>query len=309
MRGRASFTLRKVRGHRCVTSWGRTLLGVVSLFVLGAWVCAPALAQDPTGTAPLTAFGLGARPLGMAGAFTALADDAGALYYNPAGLAHLDGHQVTSLYASQYGGLFSTFALGYAQRGFGGAFLTYSVGDIPYTDAFGTETGSSFEVGEQLFLGSYARTVGPVDLGATIKYYGQTIEAVSGSGFTLDLGLLWVPEGAPYRAGLTARNLLGQVSYSTGNTDAFDPVVVLGGAYRLGPVVVALDKDLPGPLRLGAEYRVSELVALRAGVRSEEGVTFTAGLGLTFDGYQVQYAYEQPPVLDGTHRVSFGVSF
>lgn len=36
----------------------------------------------------------GARPLGRAGAFVAGADDAGALYYNPAGLADIDGYSV-----------------------------------------------------------------------------------------------------------------------------------------------------------------------------------------------------------------------
>src|SRR5258706_613484 len=33
----------------------------------------------------------GARPLGRAGSFVAGADDGGALYYNPAGLADIDG--------------------------------------------------------------------------------------------------------------------------------------------------------------------------------------------------------------------------
>lgn len=285
----------------------RHLIGTALLLVL-VLASSPARAQDPTGTASLTAFGLGARPLGMAGAFTALSDDANALFYNPAGLARLQNRQLTSLYARQYGGLFDTFALGYAQPGFGGAFLTYSMGDIPYTDETGFPSGSRFGVGEHLFLGSYARRVGPLDLGASLKSYGQTLEAVSGSGFTLDLGILWAPAGTPYQAGLAARNLLGQVIYSAGRPDAFDPVVVLGGAYRIGPVVLALDKDQPGPWRLGAEYRASDLVSLRVGIRSGESLTFTAGLGLSLDGYTVQYAYEQPPVLDPTHRISLGVS-
>jgi hypothetical protein len=41
--------------------------------------------------APYPTFYRGVRPLGMGGAFTALADDENALYYNPAGLTAIDG--------------------------------------------------------------------------------------------------------------------------------------------------------------------------------------------------------------------------
>ena len=37
----------------------------------------------------------GARPLGMGGAFTALSDDANALFYNPAGLANIKENRVS----------------------------------------------------------------------------------------------------------------------------------------------------------------------------------------------------------------------
>ncbi len=43
--------------------------------------------------------GAGARPLGMGGAFTAVADDASAEYWNPAGLAFLDEYQLITMYA------------------------------------------------------------------------------------------------------------------------------------------------------------------------------------------------------------------
>ncbi|HRU38780.1 MAG TPA: hypothetical protein P5511_02795, partial [Candidatus Goldiibacteriota bacterium] len=39
-------------------------------------------------------FGSGARAIGMGEAFTAIADDATAIYYNPAGLAQLDHNEV-----------------------------------------------------------------------------------------------------------------------------------------------------------------------------------------------------------------------
>ena len=39
----------------------------------------------------------GARPLGMGGAFTALSDDANALFYNPAGLANIKETRVSPI--------------------------------------------------------------------------------------------------------------------------------------------------------------------------------------------------------------------
>src|SRR5437773_12167185 len=47
----------------------------------------------------------GARPSGMAGAFTALADDANAPAYNPAGISFLAHNEFTIMYAQLYTGL------------------------------------------------------------------------------------------------------------------------------------------------------------------------------------------------------------
>jgi hypothetical protein len=47
----------------------------------------------------------GARPAGMAGAFTALADDANAPAYNPAGISFLEHNEFTMMYAQLFTGL------------------------------------------------------------------------------------------------------------------------------------------------------------------------------------------------------------
>ncbi len=47
--------------------------------------------------------GVGARALGMGEAFVAVADDASAPYWNPAGLAYLDSRQVLFMHAEQFG--------------------------------------------------------------------------------------------------------------------------------------------------------------------------------------------------------------
>ena len=54
--------------------------------------CASARADKYAGE--FLKLGVGARALGMGGAFVGLADDASAGYWNPAGLAFMSSHQV-----------------------------------------------------------------------------------------------------------------------------------------------------------------------------------------------------------------------
>src|SRR5580704_7749274 len=47
----------------------------------------------------------GARPVGMGGAFTAIADDSNAPLYNPAGIVQVQWNEVSAMYAQLYSGL------------------------------------------------------------------------------------------------------------------------------------------------------------------------------------------------------------
>src|SRR3984893_2886887 len=49
--------------------------------------------------------GWGARPVGMGGAFTAIADDSNAPLYNPAGLVQVQWNEVSAMYARLFSGL------------------------------------------------------------------------------------------------------------------------------------------------------------------------------------------------------------
>ncbi|MDD5089864.1 MAG: UPF0164 family protein [Candidatus Wallbacteria bacterium] len=60
----------------------------------------PVGAEDSSGSAgAYLKMGVGARPLGMGGAFTAIADDATAAFWNPAGLVQLDKKEITTMHA------------------------------------------------------------------------------------------------------------------------------------------------------------------------------------------------------------------
>jgi hypothetical protein len=77
--------------------------GLAALILLAAGLAAsPAVAVDKYAGAFLHV-GAGARAVGMGGAFAALADDASAAYWNPAGLCLLPLRQVLYQHAEQFG--------------------------------------------------------------------------------------------------------------------------------------------------------------------------------------------------------------
>src|ERR1019366_5810826 len=49
--------------------------------------------------------GWGARPIGMGGAFTAIADDSKAPMYNPAGIVQVQWNEMSAMYANLFSGL------------------------------------------------------------------------------------------------------------------------------------------------------------------------------------------------------------
>ncbi len=83
---------------------------------------------------------LGARPAGMGNAYAAVANDATAFFWNPAGVALVNRREVSLMYASQFDGMAQYHFIGYTHQlsrdyGFSVAWIRYSVGNIPETSA------------------------------------------------------------------------------------------------------------------------------------------------------------------------------
>ena len=76
----------------------RTLILAFALALLGAAAFAQQQHSDLTATLPMGTGGVGARAMGMGGAFTAVADDGTAATWNPAGLSQLKRPQLTVVY-------------------------------------------------------------------------------------------------------------------------------------------------------------------------------------------------------------------
>ena len=78
---------------------------------------------------------LGARAVGLGSAYGAIANDGTAFYWNPAGVALINRHEVSLMYADQYGGFGQYNFIGYNHQlsstyAFSIAWIRYSVGSI-----------------------------------------------------------------------------------------------------------------------------------------------------------------------------------
>ena len=290
---------------------------LVIAVVAATWllVLAPAAgvaaAEDPVGTAALFDVGMGARALGMGGAFVAVADDANAIYYNPAGLALIDGHDVTSMYSTLLGAG-NYFGVGYAQKNIGAAVFGL-LSTAKGTDEYGNPT-EEFGYREGTLAGGYARAFGPFALGGAVKLYAQDASVNRGFGATGDIGaLIALPYLDGIRFGAVAHNLIGSVKFQSGHTDDFDPSYVLGLSVKpLKGLTLAADYDVTHSTgRVGAEYQIIDAFAARVGamVNADKQWGFTAGAGFALAGFRVDYAYQFHAELPDSHWISLGYSF
>jgi len=276
---------------------------IVASLALIMVISALALAD---GVGAFSAFksGIGARALAMGGAFVAVADDATAVSWNPAGLAQVKDTRIGGMstdlfglgYTHQYVGAVTEFS------GFGIG-LGYERAAVPGTeyDSDGT-AGDSFTWSESLVEGTISVDIEGIGLvGANVKYYmADSGLGDSASGFGFDLGLL-LKLGDAFTIGVSALDLGNtQISWSTGAVDVVSSVYKVGAALKLldGSLILAGDLDFAGmemgDAHVGLEFKLIPELALRGGVvltDNFEKYYFTVGAGLDVAGLYVDAAY------------------
>ena len=171
------------------------LLGVLLLSASVAWP--QSLTKTGTTAAAFLKIGVGSRAIGMGGAFAATATDISAMYWNPAGLATLNGNEATFNHVGWFADVqydFAGVALSLSEFGTLGAFvsvLTMDEMDVR-TIEMPEGTGERFKAGGFELGLSYARSLtDQFSIGFNAKYIREDLWHMSSTSFALDVGVLY----------------------------------------------------------------------------------------------------------------------
>ncbi|NMC43782.1 MAG: UPF0164 family protein [candidate division Zixibacteria bacterium] len=287
---------------------------------IAALIAGSAAATDFTKTGSIGAqflkIAVGSRYQGLGEASAALVNDAYSLYWNPAGLAAVEGNVVTftnvnwvSDVALNYAAL-ATQVGDYGVLGFSATLLT--MGDMEITTVDEPEgTGETFGCSSFALAAGFGRNLTTrLAFGVSIKYVYEKIYNESAGGLAFDFGTQLHTGFRSLRIGMNIANMgpemkfsgpdliqsLDQESGSVPNgsveVDGYDlPLTFrLGAAYDL---VTDLDNrwtlaveakhpnDNDQQLSIGSEYAYQQKYFLRSGYKlnyDEQGLTLGAGL-------------------------------
>jgi len=228
----------------------------------------PASAQTKVGTtaAPFLGIAIGARALGMGGAFVSVADDATSLYWNPAGIARLTRYEVILLHTDWLADLSFDFVGAVFPIPNAGALgvqtTMLSMGEMEVTtERHQDGTGLFFNASDLAVGVSYAISLTDrFSIGFTGKYIQQKIWHESAEAFALDIGTLYTTPFHGMRIAMAISNFGSDMQMSGKDMIVYyDPDPIKEG--NNSQIMAELRTDtwpLPLNLRVGAAMEVVE---------------------------------------------------
>jgi hypothetical protein len=191
-------------------------------------------------------YAIAPRSLGMGKAFTALADDAQACYFNPAGLYQLDAQEVLMAHSQLYGARleYVGWALPTKSAGtFGVSLLNFGSEGIDSRTPENLRQQDYFFM-ENAFVAAYAYNPWQsLGFGGSLKLISKNLAVYSGVGLGADISaLLTLPR--PFSFGLVIQNLIQPSLTLQDSAERYPRNLRAGAAVRLANDRVRLDADI-----------------------------------------------------------------
>lgn len=295
----------------------------ISPFILGLFLVQSALAQvGQTGLAFLK-LGVGGRALGMGEAYSAIASDATATYYNPASLTLSHNSQLVLMHKEWIQDTRTEFLA--AKTSFdnvsvGMSINSTSTSDIEIRETPGPALGTFASHDAAIGISGALQIDPALSIGVTGKYLYEKILVNEASGTAFDFGA-WYQ--TPWNIRLAAAvNNVGSMNELEHESSTLPTIIRVGGAYEralegfdgsltLSSDVVSVTGEGKAHLNVGGELNYKNSFTIRAGYQDGyEARSITAGVGFHYGAFQVDYAFlPTRNDLGSTHTFSLGIDF
>ncbi len=277
--------------------------------------------------------GTGAAASGMGNAYMGMAQDAVAIFWNPAGIENISKEDTSySLFFSHNQWLMSTIVDSFSVAtnvknigAFAAGFSYFNSGEMERytmtTQGEPIDMNSTFST--YAFNGniSYANHLDKdVDFGITMKYYLDVMDGSSLSTIAFDAGVRYFVSALKgLSINLVATNFGGEFD---GYTISKEVTLAALYNFNIADWGFNAEYDLVGQLnnnavnRIGLEVITPYLILLRAGYFTENDIidsgfrdiSFGAGLNIN-SKYNVDFSYEPYGELGNAYKLSFGAAF
>ncbi len=289
-----------------------------------------------TSTAQFLKIGVGARATAMGETFVAIANDASALFWNPAGITQFTEDQVIVSHTNWLVDIRHQFLGGVyhlsSQDAIGLSVTVLHMDDMPVTtevQPFGT--GEYFRFGDLAVGLSYSRMLtNQFSFGATIRYIEETMDVLKMRGVTIDVGTYYLTGLGTSRFSAVVTNFGNQIKPSgtlllyggqqVSKFEEYSPPTVFKFGFAFEPIndesnmmTTSIQLNHPNDnsenLSLGAEYTWLKTFSVRGGYKfnvDEQTFTFGAGVAVPVHtmNLSVDYGYAAFDRLGNVQRIS-----
>ena len=287
-------------------------------------------------TAEFLKIGVGSRATALGESFVAVANDASALYWNPAGLVQFSDNQVMFSHNMWVVDINHDFAGAVYHldetNAFGFAFTSLSMKDMPVTTEFQPNgTGEYFGFSDIALAVSYSRKMtDQFSFGGTIRYIEETLDKLKMRGVMIDLGTYYWTGLGSTRFAVAVSNFGNQLApdgkvvligkRTNSQWQAFSPPTVFRIGFALEPyqdtenkLTASIQLNHPNDnsenVATGLEYSWKNVFYLRGGYKFnvvEQNYSFGVGVivPVSITNVNVDYSYSNFVRLGTAHRFS-----